>query len=121
MSMQHKKEQYMVDTKANWLGLLTVSDKEKIETIINSKVRALSSAFTDSETRLVRKLLEYQSELKTQKHLVAQLQQNQALFLHFIRERDIQWYQDNVIKKQESGREEPPRQSQLDWLKNSGT
>ena len=96
----------MVDTKANWLGLLTVSDMQEIETMIDSKVGVLSSALTNSETLLVRKLLEYQSESRNQKHLLAQLQKNQALFLQFIRETNIKWYEDNVKKKQESGRED---------------
>jgi hypothetical protein len=127
MSMAQKKEQYLVNTNANLvktdslLGLLTASDKREIETMINTKVRELISTLTASETNLVNKLREYKNELKTQKHLVAQLQKNQALFFDFMREMDIKWYEDNVIKKQESGREEPQQQSQLDWWKSSGT
>ena len=124
----------MVHTKADvktdsFLGLLTASDKTEIETMIESKVRELKSTLirelkstlTASETNIVIKLREYERELKKQHYLVAQLQKNQALFFDFMRQMDIKWYEDNVIKKQESGREEPPRQSQLDWWKSSGT
>jgi hypothetical protein len=127
MSMVRKKEQYFIDTEANLVktdsivGFLTVSDQKTMEAMIDTKVRELNSTLTDSETKLVNKLREYESELKRQRYVVAQLQQNQALFSHFIREMDLQWYEDNVIKKQESGREEPPRQSQLDWLRSLGS
>ncbi len=120
----------MVHTKADvktdsFLGFLTASDKTEIETMIASKVRKLTrelkSTLTASETSLVMQLAEYKEELKKQQHVVAQLQKNQALFLNFMRETQNEWYNDNVIKKQQSGREEPRQQSQLDLLKESWT
>jgi hypothetical protein len=113
MSMQHKKEQYMVHTKADvktdsFLGLLTASDKTEIETMIASKVRELNSTLTASETNLVIKLREYEGELKKQQHLVAQLQKANQISFQYIKLHDLGWYNTYILA--------PPQQEEDSWL-----